>query len=72
MGLEKATRNAHEVARNTLNSTQKKMKRDYDVKNLKNSTRKAISYMFWIQQVLRESVRNLVRRRKDPELCWTD
>jgi hypothetical protein len=32
MGLEKATRNAHEVARNTLNFTQKKMKRDYDVK----------------------------------------
>jgi hypothetical protein len=34
MGLEKATRNAHEVARNTFNSTQKKMKRDYDVKIL--------------------------------------
>jgi hypothetical protein len=28
MGLEKAIRNAHEVARNTLNSTYKKMKRD--------------------------------------------
>ena len=34
MGLENAIRNAHEVARNTLNSTQKKMKRDYDVKIL--------------------------------------
>ena len=34
MGLETAIRNAHEAARNTLNSTQKKMKRDYDVKIL--------------------------------------
>ena len=45
MCLENATRNAHEVARNTLNSTQRKMKRDYDVKILYNSTRKVISYM---------------------------
>ena len=34
MGLENAIKNAHEVARKTLNSTQKKMKRDYDVKIL--------------------------------------
>ena len=40
MGLEKATRNAHEVARNTLNFTQKKMKRDNDVKILEKQYEK--------------------------------
>jgi len=32
ISLQKAIRNVHEVAGNTPNSTQKKMKRDYDVK----------------------------------------
>jgi ketosteroid isomerase-like protein len=40
MGLENANRNAHEVARNMLNSTQKKMKRDYDVKILEKQYEK--------------------------------
>jgi hypothetical protein len=48
------------------------MKQDYDVKILSNSARKEISYMSWIQQVLRESVKDLVCRGKNPELYWTD
>jgi hypothetical protein len=40
MGLENAIKNAHEVARKTLNSTQKKMKRDYDVKILEKQYKK--------------------------------
>ena len=40
MGLENAIKNAREVARKTLNSTQKKMKRDYDVKILEKQYEK--------------------------------
>jgi hypothetical protein len=40
MGLENAIKNAHEIARKTLNSTQKKMKRDYDVKILEKQYKK--------------------------------
>jgi hypothetical protein len=40
MGLENAIKNTHEVARKTLNSTQKKMKRDYGVKILEKQYKK--------------------------------
>jgi hypothetical protein len=51
MGLENAIKNAHEVARKTLNSTQMKMKRDYDVKILEVS-RPNIN-IFGVKPVLR-------------------
>ena len=59
ISLEKATGN-------TLHSLQKKMKK------YRTSTRKEISYMFWIRRVLRENVKHLVRRWKVQELCWTE
>jgi ketosteroid isomerase-like protein len=52
IGLEKAIRNAHEVARNTFNSTQKKMKRDYDVKILEKQYEKGdLVYVFYTASI---------------------
>jgi hypothetical protein len=66
MGLEKAIRNAHEVARNTLNSTQKKMKLDCDVKILEKQYQKGDLVYVLDTAIIKGKCKNLSPPWKGP------
>ena len=66
MGLENANRNAHEVARNMLNSTQKKMKRDYDVKILEKQYEKGDLVYVLATPIINGKCKNLSPPWKGP------
>jgi hypothetical protein len=66
MGLDKAIRNAHEVARNTLNSTQKKMKLDCDVKILEKQYQKGDLVYVLDTAIIKGKCKNLSSSWKGP------
>jgi hypothetical protein len=69
MGLENAIKNAHEVARKTLNSTQKKMKRDYDVKILEKQYSSFLLRALIVSHILPYSAEPNISEAKQVSSC---